>query len=269
MKTKIPKIIHYCWFGEKPLSAQAQKCIDSWKRVCPDYEIREWNEKNFDINSVTYVKEAYENKKWAFVADYVRLYAIVNYGGIYMDTDVETVKKFDELLENEAFAGFEDEKNISTGILACKKKFPLFKEFLDYYENRKFVMENGMLDTTTNVKIITDICMKYGFIPNNSMQNINNLVIYPKEYFCPKDYKTGFINVTGNTYTIHYFLGSWLPKKEQKFLKLQEKLAKKYNANVAEKIVLIYSLPYRVNKRIKMYGIISTIKFAIRKIVKS
>lgn len=268
METKIPKIIHYCWFGGNPLSNEAKKCIESWKKICPDYEIREWNEKNFDINSVTYVREAYNNKKWAFVADYVRLYAIVNYGGIYMDTDVETIKKFDDMLINDAFAGFEDENNISTGILACKKDFPIFKEFLNYYKNRKFVLKNGALDMTTNVKIITDICLRYGFIPNNSMQNINNLIIYPKEYFCPKDYKTGFINLTDNTYTIHYFSGSWLPPKEQKYLRLQEKLAKRYNSNVAEKIILIYSLPYRINKRIRMYGIINTIKFVMNKIVK-
>ena len=129
----IPKIIHYCWFGGNPLSDLAQKCIDSWKKYCPDYEIKEWNESNFDLNSCDYVREAYQAKKWAFVTDYVRLYAMVTEGGIYMDTDVEVIRPLDSFLSNRAFSGFEDETNIPTGIMACEKGFPLFEELLEEY----------------------------------------------------------------------------------------------------------------------------------------
>ena len=119
--TKIPKIIHYCWFGNKQLSEMAKKCIASWKKQCPDYKIIEWNEENFDINCNTYVKEAYREKKWAFVSDVARLHALVNYGGIYMDTDVEVLKSLNVILNNEAIIGFECDSRIQTGFMACVK----------------------------------------------------------------------------------------------------------------------------------------------------
>ena len=128
----IPKTIHYCWFGGNPLPDLAVKCIDSWKKYCPDYEIKEWNEKNFNLDACPYVREAYEAKKWAFVSDYARLYAMVTEGGIYMDTDVEVLKPLDEYLDNLAFSGFQTEKEIPTGIMACEKGFPLFNSDLYY-----------------------------------------------------------------------------------------------------------------------------------------
>ena len=130
MNNKIPKIIHYCWFGGNPLPELAQKCIASWKKYCPDYEIREWNESNFDVNTAPlYVRQAYSKKKWAFVTDYVRLWAMTKYGGIYMDTDVEVTRPLDSILEHEAVSGYEDPTRIPTGIMACRAGFPLFEEF--------------------------------------------------------------------------------------------------------------------------------------------
>lgn len=190
-----------------------KKCIESWKKFCPDYEIKEWNEDNFDINSNQYVKEAYEAKKWAFVADYVRLWALVNNGGVYMDTDVEVINSIDVFLNEKAFSGFEKKDSIPTGIMACEKDFLLFKELLNEYENRAFIKDDGTYDLTTNVIAITNYCINYGLILNNEKQTINGFTLYPNDYFCPKNYETGKIKCTSNTYTIHHFSGSWLPLK--------------------------------------------------------
>ena len=211
----IPKKIHYCWFGGNPLPEFAKKCIESWKKYCPDYEIIEWNENNFDINCCNYVKEAYNAKKWAFVSDVVRLYALVNYGGIYMDTDVEVLKPLDDILSYEAVSGFESETSISTGLMACEKNQPLFFELLHEYDDIHFLKKDGSLDLTTNVTRITNTCLKYGLKLNNSFQIINGFAIFPNDYFCPKDYASKKINLTHNTYTIHHFNGSWVSKTKK------------------------------------------------------
>lgn len=211
----IPKQIHYCWFGKNDKPKLAIKCINSWKRVCVDYEIIEWNEDSFDISSAPlYVKQAYEAKKWAFVSDYVRLFALVNYGGIYMDTDVEVIKPLDAFLQHQAFSGFEDEKNIPTGIMACEKGFPLFEVFLHYYDDALFLDENGNTSNVTNVTIMTNICLGKGLIQNNQYQIVDGFVLYPKDYFCPLSYATGKLKKTKNTHTIHWFTGSWKTKEE-------------------------------------------------------
>lgn len=208
----IPKTIHYCWFGRNPLPPLAVKCIKSWKKYCPDYEIIEWNEDNFDISSAPlYVRQAYEAKKWAFVTDYVRLYAMVNYGGIYMDTDVEVIRPLDKFLHHQAFSGFENGEAIPTGIMACKKDFPLFSDFLHYYDDISFYNQDGSFNYTTNVAIMTDICLELGLQPNNAYQVINGFALYPKDVFCPISYATGRLEKTKSTATIHWFAGSWKP----------------------------------------------------------
>ena len=212
----IPKIIHYCWFGGKKKPELAKKCIRSWKKYCPDYKIIEWNEENFDINYNAYVKEAYDSQKWAFVTDVVRLYAMVNFGGIYMDTDVEVLRPLDELLKYEAVSGFEDQEHIPTGLMACEKGHPLFTELLDEYKQLHFIKADGSLDLTTNVIRITNACKKYGFTPNNPLQTINGFTLLPNDYLCPKSYETGEINLTENSYTIHHFNASWHSKAEKK-----------------------------------------------------
>lgn len=205
----IPKIIHYCWFGGNPLPQLAIKCIDSWKRYCPDYEIKEWNDRNFDIRCNNYVRQAYEAKKYAFVSDYARLFILFNYGGIYMDTDVELLKPIDKFLLHEAFSGFETQEHIPTGIIASVKHHLFFKELLSYYSERQFIQNDGSYDLTTNVLTITDYCVKSGLKLNNTLQNINGFILYPQDYFCPKNYRTGKINLTSNSYAIHHFAGSW------------------------------------------------------------
>lgn len=205
----IPKIIHYCWFGDKPLPDMAKKCIASWQKYCPDYTIKEWNERNFDVCSNQYVSEAYKAKKWAFVTDYVRLYALVTEGGVYMDTDVEVLRNLDAFLSEKAFSGFESENAIPTGIMAAEKDMPLFVELLHYYDKRHFLRTDGSCDTTSNVETITAICLKKGLLLNNKKQMIEGFTLFPNDYFCPKSYTTRALKLTENTYTIHHFAGSW------------------------------------------------------------
>lgn len=214
----IPKIIHYCWFGGNELPALAQKCIASWKKYCPDYEIKEWNENNFDLDLYSYTREAYDKRKFAFVTDVVRLYALYNEGGIYMDTDVEVLKPLDRFLNHCAFSGFEDEFNVPTGIMASEVGGRWAKENLLYYENRHFVQcDDGSLDLTTNVITITNYMISLGLKQNNTYQDFPELItLYPKDFFCPKSYKDGKIYLTENTYTIHHFAGSWMPAYRRK-----------------------------------------------------
>jgi len=225
----IPKIIHYCWFGRNPKPKLAKKCIRSWKKYCPDYEIIEWNEDNFDLDAAPlYVRQAYEAKKWGFVTDYVRLWAMTEFGGIYMDTDVEVVKSLDGFLRHEAFSGFESDVYIPTGIMACEKKFPLFTELLRFYDNKPFIKPDGTMDLTTNVKIITNMCLNYGLVLNGTYQEVRGFALYPKDFFCPVDDSTGILRRTKNTTTIHWFAGSWLDKEVKKRKNEAEKLAKMY-----------------------------------------
>lgn len=212
----IPKIIHYCWFGGNPKPKLAEQCIRSWKKFCKGYEIIEWSENNFDISKAPlYVQQAYESKKWAFVTDYVRLYAMVNYGGIYMDTDVEVVKPLEKYLEHQAFSGFENEVNIPTGIMACEKGFPLFDKLLHYYDDAKFINEDGSLNMTTNVEIITNMCKERGFVQNGQYQNIDGFALYPREVFCPASPGAIDVKKTPNTATIHWYAGSWLDDEKK------------------------------------------------------
>ena len=206
----IPKKIHYCWFGKGKMPELALKCIESWRVNLPDYELKEWNENSFDINSNFYVKEAYESRKFAFVTDYVRLYALYTEGGIYMDTDVEVLKNIDSFLDLPAFSGFEDNVHIPTGIMAAEKGSIWAKWQLEYYSDRHFLLPDGTLDLTTNVDIIGGLMEEKGFILKNGLYNFQNkITIFPKDYFCPKSHTTGKIELTENTYTIHHFAGSW------------------------------------------------------------
>jgi len=219
----IPKIIHYCWFGRGQMPDLALRCIDSWKKYLPEYELCLWNEDNFDIDSNKFVKEAYRNKKFAFVTDVVRLYALYNYGGIYMDTDVEVLRPLDEFLKYPAFSGFEVDDAIPTGIMGAEKGNPWAKRELDHYADLSFIMPNGAFNTKPNVQIITEHALTHGLIPNGKFQIVNDeLAIFPKDYFCPKSYVDGKIYLTDNTYTIHHFAGSW--KKDDELLEKLKKL---------------------------------------------
>ena len=221
----IPKKIHYCWFGGKELPELAKKCIASWQKFCPDYEIIRWDESNFDLDCCPYVKQAYDNKKFAFVTDYVRLYAMYTYGGIYMDTDVEVTKNLDCFLQHEGFSGFESETQIPTGIMAGRQGFPLFRHLLSYYEDRDFVQADGSFDMTTNVVTITAMLTEKGFIPNGEFQVVDGFALYPRDVFCPYDNATGVLRKTQNTAAIHWFNKSWLSPGQR----LRSKLTKPFH----------------------------------------
>lgn len=211
----IPKIIHYCWFGRKPKPELAEKCIKSWKKFCPDFEILEWNEENFDVSAAPqYVRQAYESKRWAFVSDFVRLKALTEMGGIYMDTDVEVVKPLDPYLKHQAFAGFERINGVQTGLLACEKGFPLFLDFLKHYDTASFLKEDGSPDITTNVEVLTNLCQSRGLVFNDKFQVVDGLAIYPRKFFCPVDFETEKLHRTRKTVTIHWFAGSWHTEEE-------------------------------------------------------
>ena len=206
----IPKIIHYCWFGGKDMPALAKKCIASWKKYQPEFEIKCWSEYNFDIdNSVAYLKEAYAKKKYAFVSDYVRLYALYNYGGIYLDTDVEVIKDFSSLLKEKSILGYETDDTISTAFMAVPPKATWVRSLLDIYEQRHFIREDGSLEMTTNVAFISNYLRKQGIVLNGEFSDGDDIQIYPAEYFSPRSWDNGKYSITKNTFTIHYFAGTW------------------------------------------------------------
>lgn len=207
---RIPKIIHYCWFGGNPLPKSTRDYIESWKRFCPDFVIREWNESNFDIGLNQYVSEAYAAKKWAFVSDVARSWVLSNFGGVYFDTDVEVIRPIDPLLEFEAFTAFESKFQIGMGILGCVKGHPMFKELLTDYNNAHFMLPDGSYDTAVIGRRFKNICLQYGFEPNNTRQTINGLTILPKDYFYPSDPVTKEFMITENTLTIHHYDASWV-----------------------------------------------------------
>lgn len=236
----IPKIIHYCWFGGNPLPPLAVKCIDSWKKYLPDYDIKEWNESNFDFEQFSFAKEALEHRKFAFISDVCRLHALKEEGGIYMDTDVEVLRSLDIFLDKSAFSGFENDDFVPTGIMASEKGSTWAIEMLSYYEGRSFLKENGELDTTSNTFIITQLMKERGFVMNNTFQEIEGYVsFYPNDYFCPKSYKTGDIELTENSYCIHHFAMSWLPfhKKWKNVLKI--KTMNIFGSKMIQKIISV------------------------------
>lgn len=206
----IPKIIHYCWFGDNPKSKLIDKCINTWKEKLTEYTIIEWNEKNFDINMNNYVKKAYDEKKWAFVSDYARLYALYNYGGIYMDTDMEVLKSFTDISNSKFFIGCEQENIINAAIIGSNKNNKIIKEIMEYYDLKM----NNYYRTIPD--IVTEIFKKYGFVECNKIIVLNNgATIYPKEYFYPKDLITHRLNLTKNSYCIHHFDASWMTKYQK------------------------------------------------------
>ena len=189
------------------------------KKFCPDYEIVEWNEDNFDVSAApAYVRQAYGAKRWAFVTDYVRLKALTEQGGIYMDTDVEIVKPLTPFLSQQAFAGFESDSSVQTGILACQPGFPLFEEFLRHYDDASFLKADGSHDVTTNVSVLTDLCQKHGLVPNGKFQVVDGFAVYPKDVFCPVDFETEQLHRTKKTVTIHWFASSWKTEEERQEL---------------------------------------------------
>ena len=234
----IPKIIHYCWFGRNPLPPLFLKCINSWKEKLPDYEIVEWNEDNFDVNSIPYTKEAYLKKKYAFVSDYARFWVLYNLGGIYLDTDVQILKSLNPLLNHEVFSGFESNDRINPGlILGAEKKNDFIKYMVDGYNDRRFINNDGSLNCETVVTYITKPLLTKGLILNGEYQVVDSFTIYPMEHFSPKSLETGKLKITPKTYSIHHFAGSWCSRKDKikRFLYVNI-LASKYIFPIYKKV---------------------------------
>lgn len=209
---RIPRIIHYCWFGrgEKPKKIKA--CMNSWSKYLKGYTFMEWNEDNFDMSSSRYVKEAYHAKKYAFVSDYVRLYALYHHGGIYLDTDVEVLKPFDPLHKHEAFTGFEDGHYLQSGTMGAASKHTWIGMLLQNYTDRTFLMPDGTYDMLTNTAVISELSKQEGLILNGKLQSLSSgVVFYPRTYFSPYDYINGGNYITSESYSIHHFAQSWLP----------------------------------------------------------
>lgn len=208
----IPKVIHYCWFGGNEKPKLFEKCYKSWKKYCPEYDIVEWNEENFDISSCPlYVRQAYEAKKWAFVTDYVRLKVVYDNGGIYFDTDVELRKNPEFLLEYKSFFCFERGTYISTGLgFGAEMGTTILSELMRDYDGISFIKDDGSFDKTPCPERNTKIFIKHGLIQDDSKQLLdNNILILPTVVMCPVDYSTGELSLTGETVSIHWFSASW------------------------------------------------------------
>lgn len=185
----IPKIIHYCWFGPKQIPDLERNCMESWKKFFPDYEIKFWNEETFDISLNTFSQQAYDGGHYAFVSDYVRTKVLYEYGGIYLDTDVEILSSFEHVIKDGfSFLGFENSTHIGSAVMGMSKKNPIMGEFMNYYLNNSFINDRGDINTIANVIKLTDILSSHGLNKNGSRQIIKNIDIYPRDYFYPKKF---------------------------------------------------------------------------------
>ncbi|WP_246943877.1 glycosyltransferase family 32 protein [Bacillus pinisoli] len=230
--SQIPKTIHYCWFGGKEKPEMVKRCMESWRKHLPEYEIVEWNESNFDITKNDYIKEAYASGKFAFVSDYVRVYALYHYGGIYLDTDVEVYKSFNDLLHHPSFWGFEQENYIATSTIGAQKGNALIKEFLDSYKNKRFINEDGTFNSLTNVAVITRLLEWFGLSKNGQYQEIEGLgVFYPQTYLSPYDYINCQSYKTEDTYAMHHFYKSWLPVRKRVNANIKKMLSRVIGGN--------------------------------------
>lgn len=261
----IPKIIHYCWFGGNPLPPSALKCIESWKKYCPDYKIIEWNESNYDVNKNRYMSDAYKEKKWAFVSDYARLDVIYQYGGVYFDTDVELIKPIDYLLKNKLFCGWEErdqnyrlkypnfENSVNFGLgYGAEKGNIILRDILDLYDHLSFYNTDGSLNLVACPHYQTEILNKYGLDDSRrTLQRLKFATVYPEDFFSPKSITTGKINLTKNTVSIHHFSMSWISPNEKRLQELEWKLQTHMSYKLAKIIVRICSIPTKVTQLVK------------------
>ena len=214
----IPKIIHYCWYGQNEIPEDIKYYIDTWKKYCPDYKIICWNENNTNLNENKYLKQAYDAKKYAFVTDYMRLKVLSEYGGIYMDTDIELCKSLDEYLHHRAFIGCQDEDVFSTGLIGAEANHPWIAKLFEHYNDLEFINNDGTYNLTPNTICITEITEDfYNWKFKNELQYLNDdICVYPVEYFCCKNWITGKIEKSSETVAIHHYKGSWLSEEDKR-----------------------------------------------------
>ncbi len=224
----IPKKIHYCWFGRGDKSSKMQKCMESWKNICSEYEIIEWNEDNFDIHLNKYTEMCYEQKKYAFLSDYVRLLIIYEHGGIYLDTDVEVIRSLDELLNNKAYFGFEDNEHVNTGVgFGAEARNEVVKSMINEYDE----LLEGEHGTIGCPILNTKALLEYGLVLNGKIQNLKHCIVYSSDYFNPYDDATGKLNCNDNTYSIHWYAKSWMDKKTVLRSKISKPLHRLFGKN--------------------------------------
>ena len=211
----IPKKIHYCWFGNNPMPKSLKKCLKSWEKQCPDYDIIKWDESNFDINCNQFIRDAYDSKAWAFVSDVARLMIIYHYGGIYLDTDVELLKPLDSLLDCDAFFGFQQaDDQINTGLcFGAKENNRIIKEMIDEYSNLAFDLENkeNLICPILNTKV----AFRNGFQVSDKIQNINNVFVYPAKYFDPIAPGKSKDLLSEESISIHHYSATWTSKSNR------------------------------------------------------
>lgn len=257
----IPKTIHYCWFGHGEMSPMMKKCIRSWKKYCPDYEIIEWNEDNFAIDSTVWTKEAYDAKKYAFVADYVRLKVLYEYGGVYLDTDQELIKPIDIFMRHQCFMGFMEKTSVNTGLLGAEKGHPIIGELLAYYIDRTFLVD-GKPDLFPNTEWVTQILLKHGMIQNNEYQIINaDTHIYPQTFFCPTSCVSPEDCKSNETVALHHWAMTWRKPSEIKtFKRVKWHQTRRYRA-----LIWLRYFPNRIARRIFGDEVIEKMKKVIGK----
>lgn len=210
----IPKVIHYCWFGRNPLPKMALKCIASWRKFFPGYEIKEWNEDNFDVNMIQYTRDAYAAKKYAFVSDYARFWILYHYGGIYFDTDVEVIRSMDDIIEKGAFMGLEIsgvEAKIAPGLgLASSIGNPIYEEVINGFSNLAYLLPDGKRNPYSMIPMVTDIMLKHGLKGCDEIQDVDGIYVYAPDFFNPLNDANGRLSITANTRAIHWFMKSWM-----------------------------------------------------------
>lgn len=273
---KIPKIIHYCWFGGKELSNESKKCIASWKKYLPDYEIIEWNETNYCLNTCDYVREAYQMKKWAFVSDYARFDILYKYGGLYFDTDVEIIKPLQDIIDVGPFMGMESGSieslvnnrlgDINPGLgMGAVPGMALYEEILSGYKKRHFINDNGNLDINYTVcRYVTDIILKKEIIIKENKAFSSGIMIYPKDYFCPKDYETGYLEFSKNTHSIHHYTATWITPIQQKIHNIEDRYVKKFGEEVGKNKSKKITFVLRIINKIQCNGFFGTIFYLFK-----
>lgn len=245
----IPKKIHYCWIGKAPLPEKDRKCIESWKKFCPDYEIIEWNESNYDFSKCQYMKQAYDAKKWGFVPDYARLDIVYNEGGIYMDTDVELVRSIDDLLELEAFMGFENKSRVALGLgFGAEAKNKIIKQMCEDYKDLRFINADGTLNITASPTYTTRVLEQNGLNKNGKNQMVGNIKIFAPEYFAPLCYSNNKLQITQNTYSIHWFNASWHDSEQKRIKKRMQLINRIFGMRLGKVINKGFNGVYRVKK---------------------
>lgn len=241
----IPKKIHYCWFGRGEMPKLMKKCLKSWKKYCPDWKIVRWDEDSFDIHSTAWTEQAYEAKKYAFVADFVRLKALYELGGVYLDADQELIKPLEPFLHHKAFLGFMGKESVSAGVIGAEPAHPVIGEMRDYFQDRPYC-QNSRQDTTPNTDWITRLLVEKGLRINDEYQTVAEVAVYPQTYFCPTSCLSVENCITEDTVSLHHWAMSWRSEKGRRDMKRM----KRHSTKWYKALVWLRCLPGRTLRKL-------------------